>query len=40
MTRWICDFCGQAGQTPPGMTADEVLCPDCGEPVTPASTDR
>jgi DNA-directed RNA polymerase subunit RPC12/RpoP len=35
MEQWVCDFCGQTGVTDDGETTDQVLCPDCGEPVTP-----
>lgn len=33
--RWVCDYCGNTGNVPPGQTSDHVLCPDCGEPVQP-----
>jgi rubrerythrin len=36
MESWVCDFCGQTGRTVEGETTDQVLCPACGEPVTPA----
>ena len=35
MAEWVCDFCGRTGATEAGETTDHVLCPDCGEPVTP-----
>lgn len=35
MAKWLCDCCGQTGMTSAGETTDQVLCPDCGEPVLP-----
>ena len=32
--RWTCDHCGRTGAVPPGELPEQVLCPDCGEPVT------
>jgi predicted RNA-binding Zn-ribbon protein involved in translation (DUF1610 family) len=34
MARYVCDSCGHEGKVPEGETADMVLCPVCGEPVT------
>ena len=34
-TRYVCDFCGHEGRVPDGETVDRILCPMCGEPVTP-----
>lgn len=33
MTRWVCDYCGQTGQSSGDEPFDTLQCPDCGEPV-------
>ena len=35
MARWVCDYCGEIGQIPPGDEVEHVLCTTCGEPVLP-----
>jgi DNA-directed RNA polymerase subunit RPC12/RpoP len=35
MTHWVCDTCGNEGETRPEQSVDEVQCEMCGEPVTP-----
>jgi hypothetical protein len=35
-TGYVCDHCGYEGVDPDARSSDEVLCPMCGEPVTPA----
>ena len=32
---WVCDTCGQQGETSQDVVPDDVQCPVCGEPVTP-----
>ena len=36
-TAYICDHCGYEGSDPTGTPMDQILCPMCGEPVTPAA---
>ena len=38
MEKWVCDYCGQTGDTDDGETTDQVLCHTCGEPVLPHET--
>lgn len=33
MTRYVCEECGQQGEADDDV--DRILCPHCGEPVTP-----
>lgn len=35
MARWICEYCTSTGQVPEGDSADQMSCPNCGEPVMP-----
>ena len=35
-TKYICDHCGYEGSNPEDVPVDQILCPMCGEPVTPA----
>ena len=35
-TRYVCDHCGYEGSDPEDPPVDQILCPMCGEPATPA----
>ena len=35
MARWICEYCTSTGEVPEGDSADQMSCPNCGEPVMP-----
>lgn len=34
-TKYVCDHCGYEGSDPDDGPADQILCPMCGETVTP-----
>ena len=33
MARWICEYCTSTGEVPEGESAEQMSCPNCGEPV-------
>jgi len=34
-TLYACDYCGYEGRDEEARLVEEILCPMCGEPVTP-----